>query len=330
MKCKICATDDNHSLFESREMMFGTREKFTYFQCRACKCLQITDVPSDMHKYYPQGYYSFNAEKQINKKNRFYDLLIKQRCRTAIFGKGVKINRLLKPFVKLPYNVLNKYMPIIKRARIGSFDDGILDVGCGNSSEWLADFQKLGFRNLLGVDPYIDYETKYRNIPILKKSVTELDGSYAFIMFHHSFEHIADPLTTLTAVKRLLKPGGVCLLRIPIVSSYAWEKYGVNWVELDAPRHFFLHSAKSITLLCGAYGLELFDVVYDSTAFEFAGSEQYQKDIPLFAENSFLVNPEKCIFTQEQMAQFAREAERVNREGCGGRAGFYFVNNGAV
>lgn len=57
-------------------------------------------------------------------------------------------------------------------------------------------------------------------------------------MFHHSFEHIADPFETLCSVRRLLS-SGTCLIRIPIVDSWAWENYGVNWIQIDAPRHFF-------------------------------------------------------------------------------------------
>ncbi len=39
-------------------MMFGTRESFTYQLCTACGSLQISDIPDDLSRYYPQGYYA--------------------------------------------------------------------------------------------------------------------------------------------------------------------------------------------------------------------------------------------------------------------------------
>ena len=67
-------------------------------------------------------------------------------------------------------------------------------------------------------------------------------------MFHHSFEHLPDPIETLERVYRLMPSGGNCLIRIPLVSSEAWKKYGPHWVQLDAPRHFFLYSIESLKL----------------------------------------------------------------------------------
>ena len=37
---------------------------------------------------------------------------------------------------------------------------------------------------------------------------------------------------------------------IPVKSQTIWEKYGVNWSQIDAPRHFFLHTIKSFKILC--------------------------------------------------------------------------------
>ena len=39
-------------------MMFGTRESFTYQLCSACGSLQISDIPDDLSRYYPDGYYA--------------------------------------------------------------------------------------------------------------------------------------------------------------------------------------------------------------------------------------------------------------------------------
>ena len=66
--------------------------------------------------------------------------------------------------------------------------------------------------------------------------------------------------------------------------GYAWEKYGVDWYQLDAPRHLFLHSKDSMSFLADKAGLTIDKIKYDSTSSQFINSENYQKDIPLIQE----------------------------------------------
>jgi hypothetical protein len=45
-----------------REMMFGFRDVFEYFECSGSGCLQLIDPPADMRRYYPaDSYYSFDS-----------------------------------------------------------------------------------------------------------------------------------------------------------------------------------------------------------------------------------------------------------------------------
>jgi hypothetical protein len=90
------------------------------------------------------------------------------------------------------------------------------------------------------------------------------------------------------------------------VSSKVWEEYGTDWVELDAPRHLYLHSLKSIKLLAKEEDFELVDFFCDSTELEFWGSEQYRRDIPLMSEDSFCINPSKSNFTYREISEFKK------------------------
>jgi hypothetical protein len=149
-------------------------------------------------------------------------------------------------------------------------------------------------------------------------------------MFHHSFEHIADQKGTLDAVVRLLAPGGVCLIRVPVASSYAWEHYGVDWVQLDAPRHFFLHTEESLRRLAGDVGLEIAKVIYDSNAFQFLGSELYRRGIPLSSTAPSDVHARAEAFTRDELAAFGRRASDLNAEGRGDQAAFYMRKRAAA
>jgi SAM-dependent methyltransferase len=199
----------------------------------------------------------------------------------------------------------------------------VLDVGCG-AGLIIYDLAELGYQGMLGIDPFIERDLHYSNgARVRKVGIEDVTGKWDLLMFHHSFEHMPDPAATLRRVHDLLEVGGHCLLRVPTVSSFAWQHYGTEWVQLDAPRHLYLFSRPSIERLAAANGFELVNVTYDSDAFQFWGSEQYRRGIPLKSELSYAVNPTAATFTAKQMLDFSRRAKKLNRAGQGDQAAFY-------
>lgn len=331
LTCRICGTVSNHPTFVGREMMFGTQEEFNYFQCQSCDCLQITHIPINLGEYYPSNYTAYTPPPEVPTKGSDWliRILQKQRCRTALFNKHHKLNNILKAFVDHPSalfatpNDVSSIGRIINTAGIKHFDAPILDVGCGIYSYWLSGLGALGFTNLLGVDPLIPSNQTHGNVRINKSELFDVLGKYDLITLHHSLEHIPEQTATMIQIEQLLTPMGVCMIRIPIVSSHVWKKYKTNWVEFDPPRHLYLHSIESLKLLAGKVGMEVFDIQYDSSAFEFYGSEMYARGIPLTNENSPWINPKSTIFTHSEMDHFKTLAKKVNQEKQGGRAAFF-------
>jgi hypothetical protein len=125
----------------------------------------------------------------------------------------------------------------------------------------------------------------------------------------------------LEVVANLLAPEGRCVIRIPIVPCYAWNHYETNWVQLDAPRHFFLHSVTSMNILTAKAGLDIYKVDYDSTDLQFKGSELYSKDIPLMAGRS-----KTSIFSMREKRAFKKHAKELNENKQGDQAVFYLKN----
>jgi 2-polyprenyl-3-methyl-5-hydroxy-6-metoxy-1,4-benzoquinol methylase len=311
-------------------MMFGTRKEFEYFQCKACGCLQISQIPKNLSQYYPSDYTAHKPHKSTTQRNDWLmHNLQKQRCRTALFDRHHILNKILKTFVKYPSalhtkpNDVSSIGGIIRTAGIKRFDARILDVGCGIYSHWLASLENLGFTNLLGVDPLIPENQTHGGVSIVKSVLSEVGGRFDLITLHHSLEHIPDQLSTLVQIGQHLSPDGVCMVRIPIVPSKVWERYKTNWVEFDPPRHLYLHSVGSLKTIAGKAGLEVFDVQYDSTAFEFYGSEMYARGIPLTDANSPWVNYKSTMFTREEIDNFKTLAKAANEERQGGRAAFF-------
>jgi 2-polyprenyl-3-methyl-5-hydroxy-6-metoxy-1,4-benzoquinol methylase len=308
--CRICGHEGDHRMFRVPEMMFGFPERFDYFQCPACNCLQIREFPADPGRYYPPGYHSFASDPASRYRNPAARIARRFADSCAVFRAGLS-GAVFGPLFRSRKLASLSEIPLTRRSRI-------LDVGCG-AGERIYALKEIGFRDVSGVDPYIERDIAYANgVRVGKKTVHDLRGTWDVIMYHHSFEHVPEPEAELRAVAKLLAPGGFCLLRIPTVSSFAWERYREHWYQIDAPRHAFLHSVESIALLAERAGFRMRKVVFDSTADQFARSEEYRMGIRFASGRS-------GGFSRSQRARWKREARRLNAEGRGDQAAFFLV-----
>ncbi len=306
--CRVCRNEERNATFRTREMMFGTREEFDYFECARCGCVQIAEIPPNMESYYPPGYYSLDGE------------IARNPGRLAIFLKRQLTSHYGGRFNPLGMILARAYRndhPWLKAEFVG-FRHRILDVGCG-SGRMLNLLHSCGFRDLVGVDPFIARDIHYQNgITVLKGHLADIQGRFDVVMFQQSFEHVPDPLVTLAEARRKLSPGGYVMICTPVTSSLAWRKYGADWVQLDPPRHLVVHSIRSMELLAHAVGLRVEEVLYCSTEFQFVGSEAYRRDVSLVDYYAG-----RKLFTPRQQRQFAREAQRLDRINDGDTAAFY-------
>ncbi len=306
--CKICGNLIGNTSYVVREMMIGIREEFKYFQCANCECLQIEEVPQDMDKFYPFNYYSFSLNL-LKKNTRFKKWIAYHRSNYALFKKGIfgMLLNMLHP---------NPIFELISSTNIKK-DSKVLDIGCG-SGNILYSMMHSGMRNLKGIDPYIKENILYDNgLFIEKNELNNEIGGWDLIMLHHVLEHMDHQKDVLRSIHLKLSDTGTCMIRIPTVTSYAWEKYKTNWVSLDAPRHFYLHSLKSFKLLVEEQGFFIDKIMFDSSAFQFWASEQYINDIPLMDERSFSENPGNSFIKKEDIKAFEKNAKKLNIENNG-------------
>lgn len=314
--CRICGNAGPNKTYLAREMLFGTKDEFEYFECSACGCLQIKEIPQDTSKYYPAEYQPFNS---LGPKGNFIRRFLKRKMASYIIGKKGIVGRLAPLVSQLP-----PILPELSKCN-ASFDSKILDVGCGNG-RLLLRLKEWGFNNLTGVDLYVkDKIASDCGVKIIKGDISTLDGKYDIIMLHHSFEHMPEPLKTLNEIHRLLSPNGYALIRIPTASSYAWRHYGINWLGLDAPRHFFLHSLKSMEILAAQAGFRIKEIVFNSTRNQFWGSEQYLQGIPFNDPSSYACNRRTSIFTRKQLRSFGKQANKLNSQRQGDQISAYLT-----
>lgn len=310
--CKICKNASGNKSHVAYEMGFGLREPFEYIECASCGCLQIREVPKNLKKYYPEDYYSYQLRK-IPGANPVGTFLRRQRSKYCLFG-----NNKIWPLRSKKYDSFKWF----KKTKV-KFDSSILDVGCGHG-KLLNRMTRDGFQNLTGIDPFIKENLIYPNgVKILKKYIFELEGQFDLIISNDSFEHMPNPLIVLHKFYELLKHNKFVLIKIPVASSFAWRHYGVNWVALDAPRHLFLHTIKSIQLLSKHAGFKILDIKFISTKRQFIYSELYRKDISFVDANKYLQDSRHPIFSKKQIEDFKAQAKELNRNSDGDQALFY-------
>jgi SAM-dependent methyltransferase len=319
MPCRICGTPTGRQ-HRVREKMFGLRDRFTYFECSGCGCCQLVNPPDDLGRYYPSNYYSFAEPRLEARSGRVRRWAERQRSRAQVLGaRGLwGLVARLKARADLT---------CFRHAPLQDRDTRILDVGCG-SGLLLRKLQALGFRQLVGIDPFLPGDQQL-GPNLLARSLTELAyeagrAQFDLVMFHHSLEHMPDTVEALALAARLLRPGGVCLVRLPVASSEAWSLYGTNWVELDAPRHFFLHTPHSLGLAARRAGLTLNHMALECDSLPYWGSELYRRGLTLYDPERQAMRSPRSVFSVEEMRAFARRAWAAARRGRGGPAAFYF------
>jgi len=309
--CAICNNSFDNKSFVVKEMMFGFRDEFSYFQCSECGCLQLAEIPEDMNKYYPSKYYSYYEKRKKTFRNRIKDYLLPSSMK---FRMGISSSILywISNFrYRTTFSWINK--------EFGKYQNSsVLDVGCGSGS-LISYFSKCGFTKLTGIDPYLSKTFLGTDFSLLKNDLMEMETTFKLIMFHHSFEHMSNQHEVFNQLSKLLEDDGLLLIRIPLVDSYAWRTYGTSWFALDAPRHLFLHTAKSINYLVQEYGFYIDKVLYDSTDQQFYYSDGYQRNIAL-CENS-------DNFSTKEIKDFQAHAKNLNRLKDGDQACFYIRKN---
>lgn len=316
--CRVCSETTEAEVHTAREMMFGTRESFDYLRCAACGCLQIASVPTDLGRHYPTDYYSQLPRREPPAKQGLAGWLTRRYCVASSLRPESPLTALLRHWLPMPWDFA-EFGDYLVQARLQDARERILDVGCGASPHRLAAMRRCGFPNVEGVDPFIAADTRYHGVSVRKCTIDEVTGRFGLVMFHHALEHVTDPVSALQHAARLLRPGGTCLVRVPVVGTYFWRHFGTDWVELDAPRHLYLLSQEAIGRLADRTGFRVRRTVFDSGVWELAGSLRYQRNIALREPDP---DPQAAQKADQDRPAQRRLVEQLNCLGDAGRACF--------
>lgn len=134
----------------------------------------------------------------------------------------------------------------------------LLDVGCG-SGDFLVMARAAGWQ-VRG----IDFDPKAVEVARGKGIEAEVGGleqvraikeRFDYITCSHVIEHVHDPRQWLVAMRDLLKPGGTLWMQTPNIDSKGYQRFGVNWLNLDPPRHLVLFTPDNLGKVMHECGL---------------------------------------------------------------------------
>jgi hypothetical protein len=88
----------------------------------------------------------------------------------------------------------------------------------------------------------------------------------------------------------------------------------VHLVSLDPPRHFFIHSLKSIKTLLNKTGFVVKKIIYDAKVFDVVASEQYLRNISLHDSRSYTIDKKNTAFSRKEIRGFKKLINNLNKQ----------------
>jgi SAM-dependent methyltransferase len=252
LNCPLCVSGKPESFLETCDF-FLTKEKFILARCPSCGFILTQDPPGEekIGRYYESEEYVSHDDS----------------------GKGISqhiYRRVRSLMLKRKRKIVNKLTGLTKGF--------LLDIGSG-TGHFLSEMKRSGWDT-----KGIEVNRKARDFSVTKLVLDVLppealkslpESAFDCITLWHVLEHFHDPFSYSSEIRRLLKPGGSCIIALPNSSSYDAIHYGRFWAAWDVPRHlwhfnpdtFRLFSKKTGFTLTGIKSLP-FDVFYISSESE--------------------------------------------------------------
>jgi 2-polyprenyl-3-methyl-5-hydroxy-6-metoxy-1,4-benzoquinol methylase len=231
--CNLCGADRPLPFATARDRQHWLPGVFTLVQCGRCGLIYLNPRPDagELAGYYPDDYDLYAAPPG---------------------GRAARLAQL-----NLRY-AMAKRCRLVERHAPGR--GRVLDVGCATGL-FLDAMRRRGWQ-AQGVE-LVEYAAaqarERRGLDVRTGDLAQArypDAQFDAVTMWDVLEHVPDPLSELREIRRILKPGGVVVLRVPDVSSPEARWFGEYWIGLDAPRHLYVFSPTTLAALLARAGLE--------------------------------------------------------------------------
>jgi 2-polyprenyl-3-methyl-5-hydroxy-6-metoxy-1,4-benzoquinol methylase len=268
--CPLCASEKILIKFRFTDH-FVSKEVFSLAECSECGFNFTQDYPeeSEIGKYYESDEYISHSDTSKGFSNKIYRLV-----RNMMLGRKKDIAK-----------------------STCSLNTGrLLDIGSG-TGYFAATMKKAGWQ-VSGIEINEKARTFSRNqfgLDIIDPGeiASLASDSFDCITLWHVLEHFHDPFRYASEIRRLLKPGGHCIIALPNCSSYDALYYKNLWAAYDIPRHLWHFNPSSFKLFADKTGFKIkqlmnlpLDVFYISII-----SEKYKGSKLAFIKGTLMALP---------------------------------------
>lgn len=224
--CKLC----NHTQFK---VLFD--REFKVLLCRNCGLVFLEDDHRDYRKYYSEGY-----DYRLSEDGRFVE---NDKQNEAVFKWVIK------------------HLPKTENLTL-------VEIGC-SAGFLLKRFKDYGI-NVFGIEPgkeAVEFARRINGIREIEccmlEDIEDADRLYDAVILIQTFEHFADPLSSLSKIRGFLKKDSFLFIEVPNYYSpngfYLFKFEGINY---PSPNHLFVYSRKTLSAFLRKAGFSVYKTSY--------------------------------------------------------------------
>ncbi len=274
--CLICGSKGSPLYSGLNDVLFGVKGDWNVDFCRGCQVSWLNPSPTDdtahllYEKYYTHQelnneflkhstFTSFPRNKKLKYSvlNVWYNypisgITLKDKCAGLILG--------LLPGIRKKIRVGIGTLPYMQNGKL-------LDLGCGNG-DFLLEMNYLGFDTYgIEIDDAAAEIARTNGLKVTTGTLqadTYIENFFDAIYTNNVIEHLSNPVEVVATCQKILKKGGLLVLKTCSISSLAHTYYKESYRGLEIPRHLNVFSPRALRKLGEKSG---FQVLYSGTSF---------------------------------------------------------------
>ncbi len=280
INCPVCGADARSVLMRGGDLYHHLPGEFSLVRC-GCGLVFINPQPdnAELATFYPDDYLAHQARARpprLGRHRAFKTFILRWYYGCPMQGapppRWARV--LMRPLLFwFSLGTMKSMLPY-------HGGGAILDVGCGNAG-WLSALKEYGWR-VQGVelDEPAARAAADAGVPVACGTLLDAQfsaASFDVVRLHYVLEHLVNPAETLDEIRRILKPDGLCYIRIPNIASLTYRLFGRYWFPLDIPRHVFHYTPATFTRLARQHGFAVRHIEFRSPPSGFFTSLEFMR-----------------------------------------------------
>ncbi|HNB50891.1 MAG TPA: class I SAM-dependent methyltransferase [Anaerolineales bacterium] len=222
--CNLCGATETTTRYQILDYLMNRDVQTTLVECQKCGLVYQNPRPTldEMGVHYPPDYESYAPPP------------------------GKSTPRVLQMIYD--YGRFKRARVVTRLQKSGGH---LLDIGCSTGTFLLTMRDRPGWK-VSGVEisehPARIAREEY-GLDVFTGTLDDAhfpDNTFDAITLWDVFEHLHDPAATLREIHRVLKPGGLLVMRVPNFDSWDAKLFGSAWAGLDSPRHLYIFGVKTL------------------------------------------------------------------------------------